>query len=102
MRSLTNHAQVRLQFDLEPLEGALQLLDLCAGRRQSLRLRPHVLFHRCDLNVPEEGKLRRKRTDVGGWQGAAAAPPSPHLGLVPGLQLLAVLCDDAFVVLPDL
>lgn len=72
MPLLTDHAEMGLQFNLEPLEGALQLFDLCAGRCQSLCLRDHILFYCCDLNRPEKKNTHSykrfyKEAAVEGW-----------------------------------
>ena len=48
---LTYHAQIGLEFDLKPLEGALQVPDLCARRRQVLCVRNHFLLHHCKLDT---------------------------------------------------
>ena len=48
------HGQMGLQFNLKPLDIALQLLNLYAGRRKGLCLRHHILLHRCDLSRSEK------------------------------------------------
>lgn len=99
---LTNHAQMGLQFDLEPLEGALQLLDLRAGRHQSFRVRDHLLFYCCDLKMPPPKK--KIPTVIKGFINKVSlsqTSKSSHLVLVPCFQLPAVLSNDAFIVLAD-
>lgn len=95
-----------LQFDLKPLEGALQLFDLRAGRDQSFRVRDHLLFYCCDLNMrpPQKniptvikGFINRRLAEV----SLSQILKSSHLVLVPCFQVPAVLSNDAFIVLTD-
>lgn len=50
----TDHAQVGLQFNLEPLEGALQVLHLCAACNQNFRVRLDVLLHGGHLGTKDK------------------------------------------------
>lgn len=104
------HAQMRLQLNLKPLEGALQLLHLCASCHQGLCLCDHFLLHGCKLHRAEEQHfaLTQQSVQAGHHQvkSVQLAPPTlqvitSHLVLVPRLQVLAVLGDDGLVVLPD-